>query len=206
VIGRINVIPDAGVFYLSTESQGATPGLLNLTGLEPGATGTLHIWANSDLRLSGVSLDLVEIGGAIKFTGARIVDENYRWRIHYADVRDEGSTARLGADVLRYANGIGAGSPAGDNALFASIDYVVTKGGNSSLHLKVGENLIFDWDGNTPNIHFGTRSNALLPSYPPGAMGVVGSIEVIAEPTTSSLAALVLAGLACLFRRRNRRL
>ena len=56
------------MFYLSTQSTGATPGLLNVN-VAPNSTGTLHIWANSDVRLSGVSLDLIETGGFIKFQG-----------------------------------------------------------------------------------------------------------------------------------------
>jgi hypothetical protein len=201
----VNLVHEpASVFYISNEDAGADPGRLDLA-VEPNSTGTLHIWVNSDLRLSGVNLDLVEIGGAIKFTGARIVDANSRWIIHDADVLAEGSTARLGADVLRYASGIGAGSPAGDNVLFASVDYVVTQGGSSSLYLKVGEHSIVDWDGITPNIRFGTRTGPLLSSYPPGAMGIVGSIDVIPEPATASLTAFALARLASVFRRRNRR-
>jgi hypothetical protein len=56
------------VFYVSNQSAGAAPGLLDLS-VAPNSTGTLHIWTDTDVRLSGVSLDLVESGGAIKFTG-----------------------------------------------------------------------------------------------------------------------------------------
>ncbi len=66
-VANIRAVP---VFYLSNSDSGNPPaGLLSLTGIAPGSVGTLHIWSNSDVRLSGVSLDLVETGGGIKFTG-----------------------------------------------------------------------------------------------------------------------------------------
>ena len=51
-------------------------------------------------------------------------------------------------------------------------------GGTSQLSLRVGGLTIADWNGNAPNVHFGTASNPAIPGGVPGGMGVVGSIGV----------------------------
>ena len=51
-------------------------------------------------------------------------------------------------------------------------------GGTSQLSLRVGGQTIADWDGNAPNVHFGTASNPAVPGGVPGGMGAVGSIGV----------------------------
>ena len=82
VLACPKLVEAAPVFYLSTQTAGATPGLLNLTdasAVAPNSTGTLHIWADSDIRLVGASLDLLETGGAIKFTGLNVPNPNNRW-------------------------------------------------------------------------------------------------------------------------------
>ena len=59
----------APVFYLSTQNTGATPGNVSLINQVPNSMGTLFLWTDSDVRLSGIDLELTETGGGIKFTG-----------------------------------------------------------------------------------------------------------------------------------------
>jgi hypothetical protein len=189
----------APVFYLSTQTEAVTPGLLNLSDVAPGSTGTLHIWADSDIRLSSVSLDVVEVGGAIKFTGATVLNPlNRRWVITSNPmVADSLITNIAGGMLLNVSGGgIGTGSPEGSNVLVASVDYTAMRPGHSSLSLRVGELVIADWDGNNPNVHFGTPTSPVVFGGVPGGMGIVGTIEVIPEPNTAALFAIsMIAGL-----------
>jgi hypothetical protein len=172
------------VFYLSTQSTGATPGLSNLTNLAPNSTGTFHIWVNTDIRLAHVSLDLVETGGAIKFTGLNVPIPDNRW--HFLDGPQEitnSAVNRIGGAAIPAVSGDGVGpgtqSPAnGPNALLASIDYMTLTGGTSTLSLRVGNNMIADWELNAPLVKFGSPSAPEVPGGVPGGMGLVGSIGV----------------------------
>src|SRR5688572_4479955 len=68
----------APVFWLSDSAASASPGLLDLT-VEPNSVGQLHIWASSDVRLAAVSLNLLQTGEALQFTGATVHKPNVRW-------------------------------------------------------------------------------------------------------------------------------
>jgi hypothetical protein len=173
------------VFYLSTQATGSpTPGLLNFTSLQP--TGTLHIWASSDVRLAGVSLDLIETGGGIRFTELHVPNPEgppARWafldgpqEVTNSAVRHIGGAAVPG--VL--GDGIGAGSTAGESVLLASVNYVVTSGGNLQFALRVGTNGISDFDGNFAQLRFGSPSAPIIVGDQFGATGNVGG--GISEP------------------------
>ena len=95
----------APVFWLSDSSEPGTPGLLDLS-VEPNSTGQLHIWANADVRLSAVSLDLIAMGGSIKFTGAEIHNPrhcdicNPRWLLTSTPHVTADSVSNIHAAVL----------------------------------------------------------------------------------------------------------
>ncbi|HEY3391531.1 MAG TPA: hypothetical protein VGK58_02400 [Lacipirellulaceae bacterium] len=195
----------APVFYLSTQTEATTPGLLNLTGVAPNSSGTLHIWSDSDIRLSSVSLDVIEVGGAIKFTSATILNPlNRRWVITDNPVVTDSLIINIAGGMLHFnpGGGIGAGSPDGATVLVASLDYTAIRPGHSSLFLRVGELVIADWDGNNPNVHFGTPTSPVVFGGVPGGMGIVGSIEVIPEPATLCLIVPAVIG-AVVVRRRG---
>jgi hypothetical protein len=169
------------VFYLSTQSTGASPGLLNLINVTPNTMGTLHIWVGSDVRLSGVSLDLVETGGAIKFTGLDVPNPNRRWVILDGPQEITNSAVNHigGAAIPGFSgNGIGQGSPEGANVLLASVNYMTLNDATSQISLRVGHFLITDWTGITPLVKFGSPTAPDVPGGVPGGMGAVGSISV----------------------------
>jgi hypothetical protein len=173
------------VFYLSTETSGATPGLLNIVGPPPFSTGTLHIWASSDVRLAGVSLDLIEVGGAIKFTGLQVpnpVGPPQRWAfLDGPQGITNSAVTHIGGAMIPglLGDGIGQGSQAGPNVLIASIPYMVTfTSPFSELRLRVGGNGIADFNGNFPQVRLGTSSAPLVNGDAFGAGGVVGSVLV----------------------------
>jgi hypothetical protein len=119
--------------------------------------GTLHLWANSDVRLSGVSFDLVEVGGAIKFTDLNVPNPAGpppRWLILDGPQEITNSAVNhIGGAAIPglFGNGVGTGSTAGANVLIASVNYMVTNAsGGSGLRLRVGGNGIADFNGNFP--------------------------------------------------------
>jgi hypothetical protein len=63
----------APIFWVSDEPADTSPSNVDAR-VQPGATGKLNIFANTDVRLSGASLDLVETGGGIRFTGAQLMN------------------------------------------------------------------------------------------------------------------------------------
>jgi hypothetical protein len=151
----------------------------------PNSTGTIHIWADSDVRLSGVSLDLIETGGGIKFTGAELSNPNTRWAITPATSVTNSLVKEISGGAIPNVtgNGIGTGSPDGQSVLFASVNYMALGVGHTSnLALRVGDLIIADWDGNSPNVHFGTASSPPVPGGIPGGSGAVGTITVSGDP------------------------
>jgi hypothetical protein len=65
--------------------------------------GTLYLWANTDVRLSSISLDLIETGGGIKFTGAEWLNPNNRWVINQTPVvTNDKVRCEYDADQHRY--------------------------------------------------------------------------------------------------------
>jgi hypothetical protein len=151
--------------------------------------GTLHIWTTSDVQLVGVSLNLVETGGAIKFQGPIDVPNPagppQRWAfldgpqvITNASVKSIGGAAFPGL----IGDGIGAGSTAGANVLVASVPYMALAGGTSQLQLQVGTNGIAAYtQGAFTQVRFGTDSAPLVNGDAFGMGGTVGTITVGGE-------------------------
>jgi hypothetical protein len=195
----------APVFWVSDSAAAAAPGLLDLT-VEPNSVGQLHIWANSDVRLFNVSLNLLQTGDALHFTGATVHKPNARWAfVSTPTVTDSAVQPLEGACTGGglACNSIGPGSPEPMNVLYATVDYVASgDGDSSSLALQVGANRIFDWQGNFVNVHFGSAASPAIPSHPGGGIGVVGTVQLIPEPGTLMLAGLAISPLAASLRRR----
>jgi hypothetical protein len=174
----------APVFYLSTQNAGATPDILNLTGpngVAPNSMGTLYLWINTDVRLSGIDLELTETGGGIKFTGAQWLNPSNRWALTGTPAVTNSAVTLLqgGAIPLVVGGGVGPGSPgtdAGPAVLLGSINYMANAGGTSQLALKVGSQTIADWGGNGPPTKFGLHSAPDVAGAVPGGSGSVGSI------------------------------
>ena len=142
------------------------------------SSGRMYLWARSDIRLAGVSLDIVEVGGAIKFTGAEVFNPNNRWAfLDGPRVVSDSAITNIGGAAIPgiVGSGIGAGSPEGSDVLLAAVDYMRTGFMDSQLFLRIGSNVVADWDGNAPLVHFGTRSSTPLRGDQVGAQGVVAT-------------------------------
>jgi hypothetical protein len=143
----------------------------------------LFLWCNTDVRLSGIDLELTETGGGIKFTGAEWLNPSSRWLLVGAPaVTDSAVTLLQGGAIPGVSGGgIGPGSPgtdAGPSVLLGSVNYMALAGGTSQLALKVGQQTIADWDGAAPNVRFGANAAPDVPGGVPGGTDGVGSIQV----------------------------
>jgi len=183
VVTLATVVPSAmavPIFYLSTDPLGvASPGIPNTT-IPANSTGTINIFATSDVRLSGISLNLVANGSAMTFTGASVNNPNSRWTIVESPVVAAQSVLSIGGGAIPFVsgNGIGPDSPEAPNGvsgyLLGSVNYTAsaTAGAMSELFIQVGGNTIADWDGNSPSVIFGPGS--------PGTPGdVVGGTDTL---------------------------
>jgi hypothetical protein len=167
------------IFYLSDLALGvAAPSILNKS-VGPGATGTLGIFATSDVRLSGVSLDLSVTGPGLTFNGPLNVENpNTRWTfIDGPQMITPTLVSSIGGGAIPLVsgNGIGGASPEVPDAtsgyLIGTIGYTAGAGGTQAdLFLRVGANLIADFDGNSPMVEFG-------PGSPQSDGGVAGSTD-----------------------------
>jgi hypothetical protein len=198
----------APIFWVARDPASTSPANLDSAVL-PGSTGTLNIFANTDVRLSGVSLDLVETGGGIKFTGATLLNPSNRWAIPGTPTIQDSQVLSLSGGAIPgvVGGGIGPGAPGTDalpGVLFATVNYTANSQGTSNLSLRVGDLVIADWDAQNPNVGFGTGPPN-IPGGVPGGMGPVGQIRVIAipEPATLSLVGLAIVGVLGLARRRK---
>jgi hypothetical protein len=210
--GRLSVNlvhQSAPVFYVSNETAGRDPGLLD-GAVAPNSSGILHIWVDTDVRLCGVSLDLVETGHAIKFTDLNVYNPRVRWTFLDGpqEVTDS-AVNHIGGASLKIGlsgDGIGPGTPDGGRVLLASVAYTAanTPGAKSDLSLRVGGNGINDITGNFSEIRFGTRSAPLVNGFDIGTLGLVGSITIVPEPSTGVL--LLLSLMCCPITIRNRML
>jgi hypothetical protein len=173
------------LFYVSTSDQpSATPGLLDLSNVTPGSTGMLHVWVNSDVRLSGVSLDLMSSGNGIKFVGPQTVNgQGTAWAfLDGPQSVSDNLVTRFGGGAVpgSSGNGVGGDSPTGANFLLGSVGYMALPGpaGQSQLSLRVAGNEIVDWAGGYPQLRFGNASAAPLTGDQVGQSGGVGTIDL----------------------------
>jgi hypothetical protein len=187
VVAFATVAQAVPVFHLETSATGPqTPGLLALTGVTNGSSGMLHIWTTSDVRLAGVSLNIVETGGAIKFMGPLDVPNPAgpppRWAfLDGPQVITNSSVMSIGGAAIPglSGDGIGQGSTAGANVLVASIPYMAMANGTSNLQLQVGTNGISDYTtGGFSPVKFGETTAADVAGDAFGMGGAVGSIQV----------------------------
>jgi len=186
VVAYATVAQAVPVFYLTTTNAAGTPGDVALTGasaVAANSTGQLFLWANTDVRLSGIDLELQETGGGIKFTGAEWLNPSNRWALTAPPVITNSLVTLLqgGAIPGVVGGGIGPGSPGGDagpSVLLGSVNYMANASGTSALALKVGQQTIADWDGVAPMVRFGANAAPDVPGGVPGGTDGVGSIAV----------------------------
>jgi hypothetical protein len=193
VVAFATVAQAVPVFHLETSATGPqTPGLLELTNVAPNSMGTLHIWTTSDVRMAGVSLNIAETGGAIKFLGpldvpnpAAPAPANTRWAFLDGpqDITNSKVSSIGGAAIPGLSgDGIGQGATGaanGANVLVASIPYMALAGGVSQLQLQVGTNGISDYaTGGFASVKFGTDTAPDVAGDAFGMGGAVGSIQV----------------------------
>jgi len=202
----------APIFYVSTSnSASAVPGNAAITGAA-GSSGTLNIWANSDIRLSGVSLDVLSSNtAALKFTSPLVVNgQGTAWAfLDGPQSVTDAAAQHIGGGAVpgSSGNGIGAGSPTGNDFLLGSVGYVLGAGGTSDLSLRIASNEVVDWDGNYPTLHFGSgQGQSFTGDFAANKSAVVGAAVVggvIPEPATMSLIGLAFVGGLGLARRRS---
>ena len=130
----------------------------------------------TDVRLSGVSLDLFETGGGIKFTGLNVVNDGRWWILDGPQLIEDSKITSIGGGAIPGIEGAGIGP--GDfvdanfhptsGYLLATVDYeVVDASLTSTFELKVGRNVIADWHGASPMVHFNDYSQPAVPgTYP----------------------------------------
>jgi len=184
VVAYATVAQAVPVFYLNTSNSVAgTAGDVSLTSQAANTAGQLFLWCNTDVRLSGIDLELTETGGGIRFTGAEWLNPATRWLLVGAPVATNSLVTLLqgGAIPGVSGGGIGPGSPgtdAGPSVLLGSVNYTANASGTSALALKVGQQTIADWDGAAPNVRFGANAAPDVPGGTPGGTDGVGSIAV----------------------------
>jgi hypothetical protein len=176
-IGSPAALNAAPLFYLSDQPLGlAQPGMFSLNSPASGAAGQLNIYAMTDVRLAGVSLDLLTSGGGIRFSGLDVVNDG-RWMIlDGPQVIEDSKITSIGGGAVPGVNGTGIGP--GDfvdanfhptsGYLLATVDYeVIDAAVSASFELRAGNNTIADWQGESPLVHFGVWSQPAVPGYPP---------------------------------------
>lgn len=200
------------IFYVSSEGLAGNPVVGSPTiSILGGGTGRLNVWADTTDLLSGVSLNLVETGGAINFTGSAVLQGasvgGNRWSF-----KTDGSAAVDGSAVTSLdggafiglgAAGIGPSTQGADFAykpgagfLFATVDYeVVNPAGTSQLFLEIGGNTVGVPEEDPSPIRFGgPNGEAMLNVAGTRSSAAVGTLVGIPEPSTFALAGLALLG------------
>jgi hypothetical protein len=176
IVGHSAALYAAPLFYLSDQPLGlARPGAFSLANPASGTTGQLNIYAMTDVRLSGVSLDLLENGGGIRFSGLDVMNDGRWWILDGPHVIENSKITSIGGGALPGVEGAGIGPADFVDAnfhptsgyLLATVDYEVLDASvPASFELKVGNNTIADWQGASPMVHFGDLSQPAVPGYP----------------------------------------
>jgi hypothetical protein len=171
-LGLPPMVGAAPLFYLSDLPLGAAqPGAFSLSDPVNGATRQLNIYAMTDVRLSGVSLDLVETGGGIEFSGLNVVNDGRWWVLDGPQIVEPSRITSIGGGALPglIGNGIGAGDSVDSHYHpLATVDYKITDVTRpTSFELQVGQNAIAEWDGNIPMVHLGDPQSPAVPGTPP---------------------------------------
>ncbi len=91
----------APLFYLSDQPLGvAQPGMFSMNNPASGTAGQLNIYAMTDVRLSGVSLDLFETGGGIRFSGLNVVNDGRWWILDGPQVIEDSKITSIGGGAI----------------------------------------------------------------------------------------------------------
>jgi hypothetical protein len=158
-----------------------------------------NIFANGDIQLAGVSLDLVEDGNGIKFTGVTVANPSTgganRWFALDGPqtVSDTQITSIGGAAIPGLSgNGIGQESAEGAKVLLATVNYQFVGFNTTDFRLKVGTNTIAAWDGTFPTVFFGNQGGSGVNGGIPGGSGIVAAF--LPEPTTLTLLCVAILG------------
>lgn len=173
------------VVWLSDRGPGESPvaGPLDLMLPSAGAMGNLYLYGDGSTQLSGLSLDLAATGDAIRFTSMNVNNPAGRWSFLDGPVNltDSLVTNIGGAAIPPGAPGVGgpvADEVAGTGFLLATIGYMGLGNAvaNSALELRVGSNLIADYEGNAAMVRLGGPGAPLMDGTIQGAMGAAGII------------------------------
>lgn len=176
------------VVYLSDKAPGANPvpGPLNLTGVAPNSSGSLYLYGDGDTQLSGLSLDLLASGSAIKFTSASVNNPGGRWSFLDGPlVVGDGSITNIGGAAIP-PGAPGVGGPVADEVpgagyLLATIGYTAGATGSADLSLRVGSNLIADYNGSGAPVRLGGPNSPIVNGETQGATGAAGLFGVLSD-------------------------
>jgi hypothetical protein len=204
------------VFYLSADPIGVAtpPDPADTLLVQRNAPSSLNIFVMTDVRMSRISLDVMNMGGAIEFNSLNVLNENHRWLIlNEPQIVEPDEIRNIGGGALPgiSGNGIGPGSPdpgldPTSGYLIATLGYTATNnlGATSELFMKIGVNIMSDWDGNSPAVRLGGPNHDLTPGDVWLATDSLLDyrIRVVPEPGSIVLAALASISAAALVRRR----
>jgi hypothetical protein len=196
--------------FLSDKAPHQNPQRKKLDGNLP-REGKLYVYGYGDTQLSQISLDIILKGGdtaPFKFTSADTTINNPGNRWSFLDgpliVMNNSVTNFGGLAIPPGASGIGGTVPEevpGVGFLLGELGYVGTRvsGGDSgiigNLELRVGSNLIADYDSNAVFVRLGGPSNPLVNGTMQGSAGDAGYVFLIPEPSSVAFAVPVVWGL-----------
>lgn len=182
----VNSASAAFSIWLSDKAPGEspTPAAFAKTGVAANSTGSLYLYGDGDSQLSGLSLDLLESGGGIKLTSATVNNPGGRWSFLDGPltIADSLITNIGGAAIPPGAPGVGgsvADEVPGAGFLLATIGYQAIGAADalSTLTLRVGSNLIADYDGNGAQVSLGF-GNPNVDGATQGLTGIAGTVKI----------------------------